>query len=57
VTDPTPDPIESAKLKTVLQNAYAEDLIGEYLTRLENELGVTRNQTALNQVIGGSAEQ
>ncbi len=57
VTDPTPDPIQSAQLKTVLQNSYAEDLIGEYLTRLENEFSVTRNEAALNQVIGGQTEQ
>jgi len=53
VTDPTSDPIQTAQLKTVLQNSYGEDLIGEYLTRLERELGVTRNETALNQVVGG----
>ena len=57
VTDPKLDPIQAAQLKTVLENSYGEDLIGEYLTRLENEFGVTRNQTALNQVIGGGTEQ
>ena len=51
--DPSTDPIQTAQLKTVLQNSYGEDLVGEYLTRLENELGVTRNETALNQVVGG----
>jgi peptidyl-prolyl cis-trans isomerase D len=54
VTDPAPDPIQSAQLKTVLQNSYADDLIGEYLTRLANDFGVTRNETAMNQAIGGN---
>jgi peptidyl-prolyl cis-trans isomerase D len=54
VTDPSADPIQSAQLKTVLQNSYAEDLIGEYLTRLENDFGVTRNEAAMNQAIGGT---
>ena len=54
VTDPTPDPIQNAQLKTVLQNSYAEDLIGEYLTRLANDFGVTRNEAAMNQAIGGA---
>jgi peptidyl-prolyl cis-trans isomerase D len=57
VTDPALDPIQSAQLKTVLQNSYADDLIGEYLMRLENEFGVTRNEAALNQVVGGQTEQ
>lgn len=57
VADPAPDPIQNAQLKTVLQNSYADDLIGEYLTRLETEHGVTRNQAAMNQAIGGQTEQ
>jgi peptidyl-prolyl cis-trans isomerase D len=57
VTDPTPDPIQSAQIKTILQNSFADDLIGQYLTWLASELGVTRNDAAMNQVIGGQTEQ
>jgi peptidyl-prolyl cis-trans isomerase D len=57
VTDPAPDASQSGQLKTVLQNSYSEDLVGEYIVRLESEFGVTRNEAALNQVVGGTTEQ
>ena len=44
---------EAKQLSTTLQNAYADDIIGEYIARLENDHGVTINQSALNQVVGG----
>ena len=44
---------EAKQLSTTLQNSYADDIIGEYIGRIENDLGVNINQTALNQVIGG----
>jgi peptidyl-prolyl cis-trans isomerase D len=44
---------EAKQLSTTLQNSYADDVIGEYIARLENDFGVTVNQPALNQVIGG----
>ena len=55
VIDPTLDPAspQSKQLSTTLQNSFADDIIGEYLGRLENEIGVTLNQSAVNQVIGG----
>jgi peptidyl-prolyl cis-trans isomerase D len=57
VSDPSADVLQSNQLKTVLQNSYSEDLVGEYIVRLENEFGVTRNEAALNQVVGGATEQ
>ncbi len=36
-----------------LQTAYADDIIGAYIAHIENEMGVSINQTALNQVVGG----
>jgi peptidyl-prolyl cis-trans isomerase D len=45
---------EAQRLTTTLQNSFADDIIGEYIGRLENDLGVSINQTALNQVIGGA---
>jgi len=44
---------EAKQLSTTLQNSYADDIFGEYIARLENDYGVTINQSALNQVIGG----
>lgn len=43
------------QLKANLQASYADDIIGQYLARLENDLGVSINQQAVNQVVGGQA--
>ncbi len=37
-------------------NGYANDLIGAYVARLENDFGLKINQAALNQVTGGTAQ-
>ena len=57
VTDPTLDAAspEAKQLSTSLQASYADDIIGQYIARLETEIGVTLNQSALNQVIGGGS--
>ena len=59
VTQPTFDATapQTQALTSTLQNAYSDDVIGEYVTGLEKSLGVSINQEALNQVIGGAAEQ
>ena len=44
---------ETKQLLTSLQNSFADDIIGEYIGRLENDIGVAINQSALNQVVGG----
>jgi peptidyl-prolyl cis-trans isomerase D len=46
---------ESKQLAETLNRAVAEDIAGEYISRLEKDVGVTINQSALNQVIGGRA--
>jgi hypothetical protein len=38
-----------------LNRGISEDLLSEYIARLENEVGVTINQSALNQVVSGGA--
>ena len=48
---------ETKQLSTTLQTSYTDDIISEYVARLENDLGVTLNQSAVNQVIGGGANQ
>jgi peptidyl-prolyl cis-trans isomerase D len=59
VTDPTfsADAPDAKQLTDQLQNSYADDIIGEYIARLENDIGVSINQAALNQVIGSDAAQ
>lgn len=47
--------IQSADAKAMqdtLRNAYAEDLIAQYVGKLQTELGATINEAALNQAIG-----
>ncbi len=44
-------------ITTTLQNSYTDDLVSQYIARLENDFGVSINQSALNQVIGGSTQQ
>ena len=59
VTDPTfkADAPETKQLTDQLQNSYADDIIGEYIAWVENDIGVSINQAALNQVIGATAAQ
>jgi len=57
VDDPKLDPLapDTQRVESQLLTSYADDLVGEYLARLESEIGVTLNQTAVNQIIGGGA--
>jgi peptidyl-prolyl cis-trans isomerase D len=57
VTEPALDPIGGKQLTAALQSAYSDELVGAYVTQLEAELGVTINQQAVNQVIGGGTPQ
>jgi len=58
VTDPAFDANsqQGKAIADVLQNSYVDDVIGEYIARLETEFGVTVNQSALNQVVGGTQQ-
>ena len=62
VTDIIDPPFESGTpqgqaITTTLQSSYTDDLVGEFIGRLENEFGVTVNPAALNQVTGGGTQQ
>jgi peptidyl-prolyl cis-trans isomerase D len=62
VTDIIDPPFEAGTpqgqaITTTLQNSYTDDLVGEYIGRLENDFGVTVNPAALNQVTGGGTQQ
>jgi len=43
------------RMVETLNRSLSDDLLGEYVSRLESEVGVTINQSALNQVLGGGA--
>ena len=59
VTDPAFDAAstQGKAVGDLLRNSFADDIVGQYLARLENDFGVTLNQQALTQVIGGGAQQ
>jgi peptidyl-prolyl cis-trans isomerase D len=46
---------ETKRIIDMLDRGISEDMFSEYISRLETEIGVTINQAALNQVIGGGA--
>ena len=45
---------EAKAIAATLLNGYADDVVGSYIARLENEYNVTINQAALSQVVGGT---
>jgi peptidyl-prolyl cis-trans isomerase D len=57
ITEPTLDPKSADASQTVetLKRGYSEDILGEYVARLESELGVNVNQSALQQITGGGS--
>jgi peptidyl-prolyl cis-trans isomerase D len=60
VTDIVVPPFDSAspeakKVTDVLQRSLTEDLLAQYMARLQADVGITINQNALNQVIGGAS--
>jgi peptidyl-prolyl cis-trans isomerase D len=46
---------EAKRAVQSLNRGLSEDILAEYLAWLEREIGVTINQSALNQVISGGA--
>jgi peptidyl-prolyl cis-trans isomerase D len=57
IADPTLDPKSPDATQTVetLKRGYSEDILGEYVARLESDLGVNVNQAALQQITGGAS--
>ncbi|MBI3704010.1 MAG: peptidylprolyl isomerase, partial [Rhizobiales bacterium] len=45
---------QAKQLAASLQTSYSDDMIGQYIARLESDYGVSINQAAVNQVIGGT---
>jgi peptidyl-prolyl cis-trans isomerase D len=56
VTEPTLDIAseEAKKLKTSVERGVAEELVGQYVIKMESEIGVTINQPAVAQITGAN---
>jgi peptidyl-prolyl cis-trans isomerase D len=48
-----PDSPEAKRINDTLQRAYADDILSQYVAQLQNDLGVTINEAALLQIVGG----
>jgi peptidyl-prolyl cis-trans isomerase D len=46
---------DAKRMQDELRRAMSEDLLSQYVSRLETDVGVTINQAALNQITGASA--
>lgn len=57
ITVPNFDTASDDAKRTVetLNRGLSQDILAEYISKLENETGVSINQSALNQVIGGTS--
>mgnify|MGYP001060715240 CR=1 FL=1 len=56
VTEPTLDfaSDDAKKLKASVERGVAEELVGQYVIKMENEIGVTINQPAVAQITGAN---
>jgi peptidyl-prolyl cis-trans isomerase D len=48
---------EAKRTVETLNRGLSEDIFSEYVAKLESEIGVTINQSALNQVVGGGTAE
>jgi peptidyl-prolyl cis-trans isomerase D len=54
VPELNPESADAKRLDETLRRAFSDDLLGQYVARLEKDVGVSINQSALNQVTGAS---
>jgi peptidyl-prolyl cis-trans isomerase D len=52
-----PNSETTAKIIDQLKGAYSQDILSQYVTRLENDIGTDINQKALAQAVGRAAEE
>ena len=45
---------DAKKLKTSVERGLADELVGQYVIKMENEIGVTINQPAVAQITGAN---
>jgi peptidyl-prolyl cis-trans isomerase D len=50
-----PSTPETKRISEALQRGLAEDMLAQYMVRLQNEVGITINQSALNQITGAAS--
>lgn len=57
VTIPTTDPTTSdgKRIADALRNSYSEELLAQYVLKLETDLGTSVNEAALNQALGAGS--
>jgi peptidyl-prolyl cis-trans isomerase D len=60
VTDVKDPPLDLAsdemkKLKDGLQRSLADEVVGQYIAKLETEIGTTVNQAAVAQITGANS--
>lgn len=46
---------EAKRLKDAMQRGVSEELVSQYIARLESEIGISINQAAVAQVTGANA--
>ncbi|MDB5651889.1 MAG: Peptidylprolyl isomerase, partial [Hyphomicrobiales bacterium] len=57
IVPPTdPDSDEYKAVSTQLSTAYSDDILNQYLAKLQSDLGVSINQAALNLAVGGGGD-
>ena len=49
-----PASAEARQLENALRSAWFEDLVSQYVTRLQTDLGTSINESALNQILSGA---
>jgi peptidyl-prolyl cis-trans isomerase D len=50
-----PEASDAKKIDEAVRRAIADDLVSQYIVHLQNQIGVSINQSALSQVTGGGA--
>jgi peptidyl-prolyl cis-trans isomerase D len=50
------DSAQTSEMAQTLSRSLTEDVLAQYVAKLESELGVRINQTALQQIVGGAAQ-
>ena len=49
-----PESADAKRFDELLRRALSDDMLAQYVSRLESDVGVTINQAALNQITGAS---
>ena len=50
-----PDSPQAKQMADSIRGALGDNVLGEYLTRLQTDLGISLNETGMNQATGASS--